>query len=98
TAGIQAFSHRWLALETKRLEIHERPAPEILDQRDAVALRECGQLREPGAGGEPRDAEVARVHAQQGRDIVVPLERLLVVAQMGAVRGPDLEQPGPALR
>src|SRR5258705_10678705 len=64
--GSQALAHRGLALEAERREIHERAAPEILDERDAVLPGERGQLGQCRLADEALHAEVAAVHAEDG--------------------------------
>src|SRR5213075_2631886 len=93
----QTFSHGRLALQTERSEVHERAAPEVLDQGDLVRAREPGELIRGGPRGEAGDAEIAAVHAQDHRRVPVLLERARVVLQVRAVGGPDLDQRGAAL-
>jgi hypothetical protein len=93
----EAVGHGGLALQAERREIHQRAAPQVLDQRHAALLGERRQLRELRLVDKALHAEVALVHAQDRTHVaVMPVERLLVVARVRAVRGPHLDQGGAA--
>src|SRR5207247_871529 len=93
----RVLPHGRLVREPEGLEIHHRPAPQILDQRDAVTVDQPRQLGKLRPRGEPRDAEVAGMDPQHRADPLLAREGTLVVLEMGAVRGADLEQGGAAL-
>ena len=74
------------------------PLPRSSISGTPVPLRERRQLGELGLRGEALDAEVAADGRAGSRAMSsCCVERPLVVAQVGAVRGADLEQPGAAL-
>src|SRR5687767_11274324 len=80
------------ALRRRRLvaDAAERAGAEVVDQRQAGALRDRGEVAQLGALREPEDAEVRLVHPEQyGR--VVP-ERALVVGRARPIRRPDLDE------
>ena len=87
--------HRLLRAQAVGGRLEERPAPEVVDEDDAPLAREPRELARRGARGEPDDAEVAGVHAE---DRGGPLtDRGGVVAEIRAVRRPHLDElrPGP---
>ena len=69
----------------------ERAGAEVVDERQAVAARDRGELLEPRPLREADDAEVRLVHAQQQRRLRA--DRALVVGGARAVRRPDLDEP-----
>ena len=75
-------------LVTRQFE--QRARAEIVDERQAVPLRDRGELAERGLLGEADDAEVRLVDAQQ-RGGLGP-DRTLVVGRTGAVRRSDLDE------
>ena len=79
--------------QTLRREIDERAAAEILDQRHAVRAAELRQLGQRHLGDEAAQLEVAAVDLEQQRG--ARAERSLVVGQVRAVRGADLDQLDP---
>src|SRR5205085_7347104 len=95
--GREYLRRRRLVLEAERRDVDEGTTAEVLDQRHAVTPGECGQLACLRARGEATDPEIARMDPQHRADVLVTRQRALVVAQVRAVRGADLEQPGAAL-
>jgi hypothetical protein len=65
---------------------------EVVDEGDPVACRDVGKLGRRRLLGEADDAEVRLVDAQEEGGLGP--DRVLVVVHAGAVRRPDLDQPG----
>ena len=71
-------------------EVDERAGAEIVEQRQLVPARDRGELAQRRALGEPDEAEVGLVHAQEQRRVCAG--RRVVVGRARAVRRPDLDQ------
>ena len=96
-AGLQAGLHCGLVRDAERGEVDQGPAAQVLDQEEAMGVGEVGQALQGRGAGEARDPEVAGMGAQEDPGVGVLGQGLLVVAQVGAVGGPDLDQPRAAL-
>ncbi len=73
-------------------QLRQHARAEIVEQRQAVPLRNRGKLLEPRLLREADDAEVRLVHAQQERRLGA--HSLLVVLCARAVRRTDFDEPG----
>ena len=80
-------------LRRRRLagQVAERAGAEVVDERQPVPPRDRRELRELRQLGEPDDAEVRLVHAQEERGLRA--DRALVVGGARAVRRADLDEP-----
>ena len=74
------------------LHLDEGARAEIVDERELVAARDRSELLAPRLLGEPDDAEVRLVHAQQ-QGCVRP-DRALVVGGARPIGRPDLDEAG----
>src|SRR6185503_157838 len=82
--------HRLFARETEARGVDEGAAAQVVDECDAALVSERPQRPVLWPRDESRELEVARVHAE---DRAGPLgDRGRVVTNVGAVRGPDLDE------
>lgn len=95
SASGNAFLWCRFVRQSPALRCQQAAAANIMNQREAVVM---GQRRQPGQRrrfSEADDAEIAGMHRQQRRRLIG--QRLLEVAQAGAVRRAHLDQPRAAL-
>ena len=85
----EALARRRLVASDKSLLASDAGA-EVVDERQAVAARDRGELGERRLLGEADDAEVRLVHAQEQRRLGA--DRALVVGGARAVRRADLDE------
>ena len=90
---VHGLLDRLLTPEPEARGIEQRAAAEVVDERDAALVRELRQIRRGGLGHEAPQREVARVDPEDRRGLGG--DRIRVVAHVGAVRGPDLDELGP---
>ncbi|GBD09904.1 hypothetical protein HRbin22_02166 [Candidatus Thermoflexus japonica] len=96
-AGLDALRHHRLVGQAEGRGVQERPASQIVHHRDPVALPQGHQFRQGDLGHEADHAEIAVVGAEDQGDVLSPGEGLLIIPQMGPVRGADLDEARAAL-
>ena len=78
-----------------RAEVHQAPAAEVFDKREAMIAREFDHLAKLGPFGETHDAEVAGMNAHERPRALV--DGRLKIRDARAVGGANLAKHGAAL-
>ena len=90
-----ASVERWLRRQPEAGCVQQRAAAEIFQNRQPMFARQHDQFGRRHGVDKPERSEIARVDLQVGAGLLGRRGR--IVAGVGPVRGPDLDQPRPRL-